>query len=183
MSILAVLKSGSRTEIESHTLLTAAFDTMPSHWNAAKFFSSGERSFQIDARAFFQPAILSAERSLAQRFSGKISGKFPFINRNNRQAAPIHRDRLEPARLAALARKARTPEGRLYFALRGTANLERYMRERPEHFRQSVERYDLPRHESQYVLRVVEADDHPFLFAEQAAQHRSQPRRYLPALF
>ena len=45
---------------------------------------------------------------------------------------------MEPARLAAIARKASTPEGRIYFALRGTANIERYMRERPEHFKQSV---------------------------------------------
>ncbi len=49
-----------------------------------------------------------------------------------------HRDTIEPARLAALAAKAQTPEGRAYFAERGTRNILRYMQERPEHFRESV---------------------------------------------
>jgi tRNA-splicing ligase RtcB len=72
-----------------------------------------------------------------------------------------HRDKLEPARLAAIARKARTPEGRIYFALRGTANVERYTRERPEHFKQSVNHKVasvevLERHENVYCLTVPE---------------------------
>ena len=61
-----------------------------------------------------------------------------YHHRNGRHNIARHRDKLEPVRLAAIARKARTPEGRIYFALRGSANLQRYMRERPEHFRQSV---------------------------------------------
>ena len=61
-----------------------------------------------------------------------------YHHQNGRHNIAHHRDKLEPVRLAALARKARTPEGRIYFALRGTANMERYMSERPEHFKQSV---------------------------------------------
>jgi tRNA-splicing ligase RtcB len=54
-----------------------------------------------------------------------------YHHQNGRHNIARHRDKLEPARLAAIARKARTPEGRLYFGIRGTANIERYMRERP----------------------------------------------------
>ncbi len=61
-----------------------------------------------------------------------------YHHQNGRHNIARHRDKLEPARLAAIARKARTQEGRIYFALRGTANIERYMRERPEHFKESV---------------------------------------------
>ena len=61
-----------------------------------------------------------------------------YHHQNGRHNIARHRDRLEPARLAAIARKARTSEGRIDFALRGTANLERYMRERPEPLRKSV---------------------------------------------
>ncbi len=61
-----------------------------------------------------------------------------YHHQNGRHNIAHHRDKLEPARLAAIARKARTQEGRIYFALRGTANIERYMRERPEHFKESV---------------------------------------------
>jgi tRNA-splicing ligase RtcB len=61
-----------------------------------------------------------------------------YHHRNGRHNINSYRHRLEPARLAALAKKAKTPEGRLYFALRGSQNIRRYMRERPEHFRESV---------------------------------------------
>ena len=61
-----------------------------------------------------------------------------YHHQNGRHNIARHRDKLEPARLAAIAKKARTQEGRIYFALRGTANIERYMRERPEHFKESV---------------------------------------------
>lgn len=44
----------------------------------------------------------------------------------------------EAARVAALQTKASTPEGRAYFAARGTANLRAYMAERPEHFQAAV---------------------------------------------
>jgi tRNA-splicing ligase RtcB (3'-phosphate/5'-hydroxy nucleic acid ligase) len=61
-----------------------------------------------------------------------------YHHQHGRHNIARYRDRLEPARLAAIARKASSPEGRIYFAVRGTANIQRYMRERPEHFRQSV---------------------------------------------
>jgi tRNA-splicing ligase RtcB len=44
----------------------------------------------------------------------------------------------EARRIAALAEKARTPEGYAEFAQRGTKNILRYMQERPEHFRAAV---------------------------------------------
>jgi tRNA-splicing ligase RtcB len=47
-------------------------------------------------------------------------------------------EEFEARRVAALARKASTPEGHAYFAERGTKNIVRYMNERPEHFRAAV---------------------------------------------
>ncbi|HVF67760.1 MAG TPA: RtcB family protein [Pyrinomonadaceae bacterium] len=44
----------------------------------------------------------------------------------------------EVRRARALAEKARTADGRAYFAERGTRNILAYMAERPEHFRASV---------------------------------------------
>jgi tRNA-splicing ligase RtcB (3'-phosphate/5'-hydroxy nucleic acid ligase) len=44
----------------------------------------------------------------------------------------------EAARVAALAAKAQTEQGRAYFAERGTRNILAYMENRPEHFRASV---------------------------------------------
>ena len=44
----------------------------------------------------------------------------------------------EDARLRAIGAKAKTPEGRAEYAKRGTANILRYMKERPDHFRASV---------------------------------------------
>jgi tRNA-splicing ligase RtcB len=47
-------------------------------------------------------------------------------------------DEFEARRISALSKKAATPEGHAYFAARGTANIVRYMQERPEHFRAAV---------------------------------------------
>ena len=44
----------------------------------------------------------------------------------------------EAKRVAALAAKAATPEGHAFMSARGIKNLERYMAERPEHFKASV---------------------------------------------
>ncbi|HEY8678686.1 MAG TPA: RtcB family protein [Candidatus Dormibacteraeota bacterium] len=61
-----------------------------------------------------------------------------YHHSNGRHNIAIHRDRLEPARVAALAAKAKTPDGKAYFAVRGTINILRYMKERQEHFKVSV---------------------------------------------
>ncbi|MGH2368485.1 MAG: RtcB family protein, partial [Chloroflexota bacterium] len=44
----------------------------------------------------------------------------------------------EQKRVAALAAKAATSDGRHYYAIRGTANILRYMAERPDHFKAAV---------------------------------------------
>ncbi|WP_026731340.1 RtcB family protein [Fischerella sp. PCC 9605] len=44
----------------------------------------------------------------------------------------------EQKRVAALAKKAQTPEGYQYYAERGTKNILQYMQHQPEHFRQAV---------------------------------------------
>lgn len=49
-----------------------------------------------------------------------------------------HSEEFESRRLAAIAKKAQTPEGYEYYANRGTANILRYMELRPEHFKESV---------------------------------------------
>jgi tRNA-splicing ligase RtcB len=49
-----------------------------------------------------------------------------------------HSDEFEQRRVAALARKARTAEGRAYFARRGTRNITRYMAENREAFLRAV---------------------------------------------
>ena len=49
-----------------------------------------------------------------------------------------HSSEFEAARLRALAAKAKTPEGHALLAARGRANITRYMKDRPEHFRAAV---------------------------------------------
>ena len=49
-----------------------------------------------------------------------------------------HSDDFEDARLEALAKKAKTPEGHAYYAKRGTKNILKYMEDNPEHFRDIV---------------------------------------------
>ncbi len=44
----------------------------------------------------------------------------------------------EEKRLAAIAQKAKTPEGYQYYAERGTKNILQYMQQQPEHFRNAV---------------------------------------------
>jgi tRNA-splicing ligase RtcB len=61
-----------------------------------------------------------------------------FHHKNGRHNIASHRHKLEPARVAALAAKAKTEEGHTYFAERGTANIRKYMQEQPEHFKQAV---------------------------------------------
>lgn len=61
-----------------------------------------------------------------------------YHHANGRHNIARHREKLEPARLAALARMARTPEGKAFYAARGTKNILRYMAERKDHFRQAV---------------------------------------------
>lgn len=57
---------------------------------------------------------------------------------NGRHNIAKHRSKLEPARLAALAAKSKTIAGWVFYADRGTRNLVRYMKERPDHFREAV---------------------------------------------
>ena len=57
-----------------------------------------------------------------------------LVDRNTHWQSP----EFETRRKAALAAKAQTPEGRAYFAERGTANLLAYMAGQPEHFAESV---------------------------------------------
>jgi tRNA-splicing ligase RtcB len=57
-----------------------------------------------------------------------------IVERNEHWQSPL----FEAQRVAALARKAQTDEGRAYFAARGTKNILRYMTDRPDHFRASV---------------------------------------------
>jgi tRNA-splicing ligase RtcB len=62
----------------------------------------------------------------------------PYHHQKGRHNITRYRGRLEPAGSAALARKAKAPAGHQYYALRGTENLIRYMRDRPHHFKRSV---------------------------------------------
>jgi tRNA-splicing ligase RtcB (3'-phosphate/5'-hydroxy nucleic acid ligase) len=57
-----------------------------------------------------------------------------LVERNQHWRSP----EFERRRVEALHRKALTPEGHEYFAQRGTKNILGYMKQRPEHFRQSV---------------------------------------------
>ncbi|PYS93707.1 MAG: RNA-splicing ligase RtcB [Acidobacteria bacterium] len=50
----------------------------------------------------------------------------------------FHSEAFEARRKQALADKAKTAEGRAYFAARGTKNILAYMTNKPEHFKQSV---------------------------------------------
>ncbi len=61
-----------------------------------------------------------------------------YHHTNGRHNIARYREKLKPARLAALAKKARTPDGRSYYAARGTTNILRYMAERADHFRKAV---------------------------------------------
>lgn len=57
-----------------------------------------------------------------------------LVDRNQHFQSP----EFEQKRLTAIAQKAQTPEGRKYYAERGTQNILRYMQEQPEHFKQAV---------------------------------------------
>lgn len=57
-----------------------------------------------------------------------------LVERNQHWHSPAFEDKRCEARRA----KARTPEGYEYFAARGTHNLQKYMQENPEHFREAV---------------------------------------------
>jgi tRNA-splicing ligase RtcB len=61
-----------------------------------------------------------------------------YHHANGRRNLKIKTSDFESKRLAALAAKARTPEGHAYFAARGTKNILAYMRDHPEQFRQAV---------------------------------------------
>lgn len=57
-----------------------------------------------------------------------------FVERNEHWQSP----EFEKRRIAAVSARARTSEGRRILAEIGTANILRYMKERPEHFRQAA---------------------------------------------
>lgn len=57
-----------------------------------------------------------------------------LVERNQYWQSP----EFEQKRVAALARKAQTPEGYEYYAARGTQNILQYMQQQPEHFKQAV---------------------------------------------
>ncbi|GAB1538365.1 hypothetical protein NUACC21_10240 [Scytonema sp. NUACC21] len=57
-----------------------------------------------------------------------------LVERNQHWQSP----EFEKKRLAALARKAATPEGYEYYTARGTQNILNYMQQQPEHFKQAV---------------------------------------------
>jgi tRNA-splicing ligase RtcB (3'-phosphate/5'-hydroxy nucleic acid ligase) len=61
-----------------------------------------------------------------------------FHHANGRRNLKLQTAEFEARRRAALATKARTPEGHAYFAARGTKNILAYMQNNPEHFRVSV---------------------------------------------
>jgi tRNA-splicing ligase RtcB (3'-phosphate/5'-hydroxy nucleic acid ligase) len=61
-----------------------------------------------------------------------------FHHANGKRNCALRTAEFERSRVAALAAKARTPEGHAYYAERGTRNILAYMAERHEHFRQSV---------------------------------------------
>ncbi|MGV3719952.1 MAG: RtcB family protein, partial [Actinomycetota bacterium] len=61
-----------------------------------------------------------------------------YHHAHGRHNIGAHRDKLEPARIAALAAKAKTEEGHAYFAERGTRNILKYMAERPEELKAAV---------------------------------------------
>ena len=55
---------------------------------AAKFFPGGQRLFQVYSGASFE----RSERSLSDRFAGKIGEKMTAIAMNHREAATVDRD-------------------------------------------------------------------------------------------
>jgi tRNA-splicing ligase RtcB (3'-phosphate/5'-hydroxy nucleic acid ligase) len=57
-----------------------------------------------------------------------------LVERNQHWQSP----EFEQKRVAAIAKKAQTDEGRRYYADRGTQNILRYMQQQPEHFQQAV---------------------------------------------
>jgi tRNA-splicing ligase RtcB len=57
-----------------------------------------------------------------------------LVERNQHWQSP----EFEEKRVAALAKKAQTPEGYQYYAERGTKNILQYMQQQPEHFKQAV---------------------------------------------
>src|SRR5438874_851900 len=62
------------------------------HKVSAKFFSGGQRTLQIDARAYLERSRAGAEGSLAQRFAGKIGGEILFVDGRDGEAATVYRD-------------------------------------------------------------------------------------------
>ncbi|HEX8492829.1 MAG TPA: RtcB family protein [Pyrinomonadaceae bacterium] len=61
-----------------------------------------------------------------------------YHHANGRRNLKLRTADFEQRRCAALAAKARTPEGHAYFAARGTKNILAYMTNNPEHFRAAV---------------------------------------------
>ena len=57
-----------------------------------------------------------------------------LVERNQYWQSP----EFEQKRVAAIAKKAQTPEGREYYAKRGTLHILNYMQQQPEHFKQAV---------------------------------------------
>jgi tRNA-splicing ligase RtcB len=61
-----------------------------------------------------------------------------YHHANGRRNLKLRTAEFEQHRCAAIAAKARTPEGHAYFAARGTKNILAYMASNPEHFRAAV---------------------------------------------
>ncbi|MDQ3684185.1 MAG: RtcB family protein, partial [Acidobacteriota bacterium] len=131
----------TRTDKDGHQIVQhpATGRSQRVHWIAARYGLLGEiPAFEgqriVIHHKNFQP---SDNRPENLQFMGDRD-HMRFHHANGRRNLQLKSDDFEIRRRAALAAKARTPEGHACFAARGTKNILDYMENRPSHFKDAV---------------------------------------------